>query len=199
MTVFTSAAIWGLVTASACGGVPANSELAAHVAATVMVESGGDQFAIGINADHTRGLPASKMSATTAAEALTKATALLAQGRNIDLGLMQINIHQLDRHHLTLATAFDVCANVRAGAEHLADDYAWTLAHRRYNCGGTDCGVAYAQTVTERVHQMPVADTAPEPPPPPPCAPAWDAWATAACSKPPGTISDKPIEPEEYP
>jgi hypothetical protein len=198
MTVFTSAAVWGLVTASTCGGVPANSELAPRVAATAMVESGGDMFAIGINANPARGLPAGKMSATSAAEAVAKATALLAQGRNIDLGIMQINIHQLDPHHLTLATAFDACANVRAGAEHLADDHAWTLAHRRYNCGGTDCGVAYAQTVTGRVHQMPVADAAPgAPPPPPPCAPAWDAWATAACSKPPGirnpTVSQEPL------
>ena len=91
------------------------------------------------------------MSATTAGEAVEKAAALLAQGRHIDLGLAQISDRQLARHHLTLATAFDECANLRAGAEHLADDHAWVLAHRRYNSGSTEGGIAYAERVSARV------------------------------------------------
>jgi type IV secretion system protein VirB1 len=184
--IFTAAAVLALVTGPACGNVPVDSDLVPHLVATAITESGGDSYAIGVNADPARGLLAARETATTAGEAIEKAAALLAQGRRIDLGLLQISDRQLARHHLTLATAFDECANVRAGAEHLADDYAWTLAHRRYNCGGINCGVAYAQTVTARLGAVDSV-VAPTPSPPPPCAPAWDAWALAACSsKPPG-------------
>lgn len=184
MTVFTSAALLALIANPACGNVPASSELAQHLVATALTESGGDQYAIGVNSNPARGLPAAKVTSTTAGEAVAKASALIAQGRNIDLGLMQINLHQLDRHHLTLRMAFDECSNVAAGAQHLADDYrtVWNLAHRFYNCGRTDCGEAYAQIVTAKLGAVSAADSAPPvPAPPPPCAPAWDAWALATC------------------
>jgi hypothetical protein len=156
MTIFTAPAVLALVIGPTCGGVPADSDLARHLVATVMTESAGDQYAVGINADPAHNLPADRVSATTAGEAVEKAAALLAQGRHIDLGLAQISDRQLARHHLTLTTAFDECANLRAGAEHLSDDYAWALAHRRYNCGSTDCGVAYAQHVAANKVDPPV-------------------------------------------
>ncbi len=107
MTIFTAAAVLALVIGPTCGGVPADSDLARHLVATVMTESAGDQYAIGVNADPARNLPAGRASATTAGEAVEKAAALSARGRHIDLGLAQISDRQLARHHLTLATAFD--------------------------------------------------------------------------------------------
>lgn len=154
MTVLTAAALFGLIVNPACGNLPGDSELAQHLVATIITESGGDPFIIGVNADTVRGLAASRVSAPTAAEASAKASMLLAQGRSIDLGLTQISERQMARHHLTLTKAFDQCANIRAGAEHLADDYAWTLAHRRYNCGDITCGVAYASAVTDRIRAL---------------------------------------------
>ena len=171
MTIFTSSAVLALVIGPTCGGVPAGSDLARHLVATVMTESAGDQYAVGINADPARNLPSDRVSATTVGEAVEKAAALLAQGRHIDLGLAQISDRQLARHHLTLAGAFDECANLRAGAEHLADDHAWVLAHRRYNSGSTEGGIAYAQRVTARVSLVGTPDpAAPVPPPKPPAA-----------------------------
>jgi hypothetical protein len=167
MTIFTSTAVLALVIGPACGAVPADSDLVRHLVATVMTESAGDQYAIGVNADPARTLPADRVSATTAGEAVEKAAALLAQGRHIDLGLAQISDRHLVRHHLTLATAFDECANLRAGAEHLVDDHAWVLAHRRYNSGSTDRGIAYAQRVAA---QITAADGPPVTPPSLPAA-----------------------------
>jgi hypothetical protein len=158
--IFTAAAILALVTNPACGNVDPNDDLAPHLVATAMTESGGDQYAIGVNADPVRDLPAGKATATTAGEAIRKAAALLAQGRRIDLGLFQISNTQLERHHLTIASAFDECVNVRAGAEHLADDYQsiWNLAHRRYICGAPDCGVSYADRVMAKAGAVAVVN-----------------------------------------
>jgi hypothetical protein len=182
MTIFTATAVFALITAPACGNVDPNSDLAVHLKAAVMTESGGDQYAIGINADPVRGLPRGRVTATTASAAIEKATALLAQGRRIDLGLSQISDRQMPRHRLTLSAAFDECANLRAGAEHLGDDHDWVLAHRRYNCGNINCGEAYAISVTAKVGAF-SEDKPSVPPRPPPCAPVWDAWATAACTQ----------------
>jgi type IV secretion system protein VirB1 len=180
MTIFTSAAVLAMITNPACGGVPAISDLAPQLQGTVMTESVGDQYAIGVNADPGRGLPAAKETANTAGEAINKAAGLIAQGRNIDLGLSQINIGQL--HGLTIAEAFEECANLRAGAAHLDADHSWVLAHRRYNCGRIDCGEAYARQVTSRINLNLSAGTT-QAQPPPLCAPAWDAWALATCSR----------------
>lgn len=159
MTIFTAAAVLAMVTSPACGNVPASSDLAPYLVATAMTESGGDQYATGVNADPARGLPAGKATATTAGEATEKAAALRAQGRRIDLGPMQISDRQLAHHHLTVASAFDECADVRAGAEHLADDHTWALAHRIYNCGVPDCGVAYAVRVMAKFGAVAVVNS----------------------------------------
>jgi hypothetical protein len=115
--------------------------------ATALQESGGDALAIGVNAEP--GLPAFRITSATPAEAVTKARTLIAQGRRLDLGLMQISVPQL--HGLSLIDAFDACRNMATGAAHLAADYIWVLAHRRYQCGSPDCGVSYAAAVEARV------------------------------------------------
>ena len=183
--LLSASIILALIANPACGNVPADSELARHLNATVAIESAGDPFAIGVNADVVRGLPAYRVTATSADEATAKAVGLLAQGRHIDLGLFQISDRQLAHHHLTVRMAFDECANTAAGAQHLADDYraVWDLAHRRYNCGGVECGADYAMRVTARLGAGIPASPDKSTPLPPPCAPAWDAWALASCTQ----------------
>jgi type IV secretion system protein VirB1 len=89
-----------------------------RLVAVATVESSRDPLAIGVNGPNPVTLhPATKE------EAVARARALLAQGRSIDLGLLQINNVNLALLGLTVETAFDACQNLRAGAEHLAADY----------------------------------------------------------------------------
>jgi type IV secretion system protein VirB1 len=109
------------------------------MAAVVMVESDGDPLTIGVNGDHPTTLhPATKDAAVATARAL------LTQGRSIDLGLTQINGANLAHDGLTVETAFDACASLRAGVAHLAADFeaAWRAAHSRYNTGDLQRGIA---------------------------------------------------------
>jgi type IV secretion system protein VirB1 len=49
---------------------------------------------------------------------------LIAEGHNPDLGLLQINAANLPRKGLTVATAFDPCVSMHAGAQVLLEDYS---------------------------------------------------------------------------
>ncbi len=188
-TVLGLTAILAFATNPRCGAAAPDGEFASRLAAIAIRESGGDPLVIGVNADPARGLPATSLRSTTPQEAATRAATLLAQGRSIDLGLMQINSGQLARHGLTVQTAFDACRNMAAGAAHYADDVqaVWTLAHRRYNTGSTERGAAYAADIGEvlsRVRaQQAAAPVAPAPlpqqPPGPPPPPSWDVWGQA--------------------
>ena len=195
-TALGLAAVLAFATDLRCGAAPPDSEFAWRLAAIAIHESGGDPLVIGVNADRERGLPAAAVRSATPQEAATRARSFVAQGRSLDLGLMQINITQLARHGLTIEAAFDACRSMAAGAAHYADDVraVWTLAHRRYNTGSTERGAAYAASVEQvlrRVRQQqatlpapstPLALVPQQPPAPPPCAPSWDAWALAQCS-----------------
>lgn len=176
-TALTVAAVLALATDPRCGAAVPGSEFASRLVAIALHESGdgqgaADPLVIGLNADRERGLSAASIRSATPAEAAEKARALLAQGRSLDLGLMQINSANLTRHGLTVETAFDACRNVAAGADHYADDVraVWTLAHRRYNTGSTERGAAYAASVERvlaRVQRTPVAAALPATPMPP--------------------------------
>ena len=185
-TALGLAAVLALAADPRCGAAPAGSEFASRLAAIAIHESGGDPLVIGVNADRARGLPAAAIRSTTPQEAAMRAAALLAQGRSIDLGLMQVNSGQLARHGLIIETAFDACRSMAAGADHYAADVqaVWNLAHRRYNTGGTERGAAYAAGVKQvlarvrnpaiqiagpyRAPATPEDTVAPEPPRPPP-------------------------------
>lgn len=78
------------------------------LAAVVSVESGFSPFAIRVNTDHR--LPASPQSKREAIEA---ATALVAAGADIDLGLGGINISKLQEHGVSITDAFDPCTNLK--------------------------------------------------------------------------------------
>ena len=137
MSALAVAAIMSLAVLPECGA--GQGVLPERMAAVAMVESDGDPLAIGVNGDHPTTLhPASKDAAVATARAL------LGQGKSIDLGLTQINSANLGHDGLTVETAFDACASLRAGAAHLAADFeaAWRAAHSRYNTGDLQRGIA---------------------------------------------------------
>lgn len=87
--------------------------------AIIRTESSFDPLALHINAKvRLRSPPKS------AAQAATWSSWLIGQGYSVDMGLMQINSHNLAALNLTPEGAFDPCRNVRAGAELLKVQYA---------------------------------------------------------------------------
>ena len=88
------------------------------LAAIVRVESGGNPWRIGINGDYV--LPRQPVNQ---AEAISKANRLINMGYNIDMGLMQVNIKNLNALKLSVEQVFDPCTNIKAGAQILQDFY----------------------------------------------------------------------------
>ena len=154
MSALAVATILSLAVLPECGagqGVPAE-----RMVAVASVESSGDPLAIGVNGDH----PATLHPATKD-EAIAAARALLAHGKSIDIGLTQINSANLAHDGLTVETAFDACASLRAGAAHLAADFeaAWRAAHSRYNTGDLQRGITngYALRVSDAIRMVKAA------------------------------------------
>ncbi|OYX68596.1 MAG: type IV secretion system protein VirB1 [Xanthobacter sp. 17-67-6] len=87
------------------------------VAAVASLESAFSPFAIRINS----GLPLHEVPKTKA-EAIEVATTLIAQHQDVDLGLGGVNADDLGRLDLTVADAFEPCANLKATAR-LLDGY----------------------------------------------------------------------------
>ncbi|WP_164931766.1 lytic transglycosylase domain-containing protein [Dyella sp. M7H15-1] len=84
----------------------------------VRAESAFDPNLIGINAD-----PHQTIQSKNATDATDAAQRFISQGKNIDLGLGQINSANLARLKLTVAQAFDPCLNVKAAAQLLTEAY----------------------------------------------------------------------------
>lgn len=90
----------------------------------------------------------------TPAEAAEKASAWIALGHSVDMGLMQINSLNLPRLGLTVADVFVPCINVQAGARILGDAYreagvregdkaaALRMALSAYNTGNFSAGIS---------------------------------------------------------
>jgi type IV secretion system protein VirB1 len=91
----------------------------------VQVESRFDPLAIGVN-----GTPRMPVEPTSVDDAVAKAAALIKAGRNIDLGLAQINSKNLSWLGLSLAEVFEPCTNLRAAARILQDGYGRSDAAR---------------------------------------------------------------------
>ncbi len=156
----------------------------------VQVESGFDPLAIGVN-----GKPRITVNATTRPEAVSKASALIAAGRSVDLGLAQINSKNLRWLGLSVEDAFDPCRNLAAAARVLRGGYdvnqasalgeqqALRVALSRYNTGdaarGFDNGYV-AKVVSASARVVPAIQPTPGVPPkaaePPPSRPAWDVF-----------------------
>jgi len=155
MAVLTADAVMEQARKPECGArVGIDAERIMVVART---ESNLDPLIIGINEDRRRGLPHAIVRSSTPEQAAARAAALLAAGRSIDLGLTGINAMNLARDGLTLATAFDACASIRAAYHHLAGDFeaaAWELAHRRFNSGRFDGGISYAAGIQAMVRKV---------------------------------------------
>lgn len=91
----------------------------------IQVESRFEPLAIGVN-----GAPRVVVAPVSAEDAVTKATALIAAGRNVDLGLAQINSKNLFWLGLSLREVFEPCTNLRAAARVLQEGYVRSDAGR---------------------------------------------------------------------
>jgi type IV secretion system protein VirB1 len=114
----------------------------------VHVESGFLPLTIRVNGAHSRVL-----HPDSGAVAVEQAKTLIQAGRNIDLGLAQINSRNLSSAGLSVAEAFEPCRNLSAAAEILNRGYARALttdrsnrpilqmAYSIYNTGNADSGL----------------------------------------------------------
>lgn len=84
--------------------------------AIVRTESAFNPYAIGV-------VGGSIKQPTNLADAVAAAYKLHSEGKNFSLGLAQINRHNLDKYGLNYETVFEPCANLKAGAEILAECY----------------------------------------------------------------------------
>ncbi len=87
------------------------------------MESGLNPLAIGVN-----GVDGQQLHPRTEAEAISTATRLISIGRNVDLGLAQINSGNLRKLGLTVADAFNPCRNLAAGARVLKTNFDRAMA-----------------------------------------------------------------------
>jgi type IV secretion system protein VirB1 len=86
--------------------------------ALTKVESGLEPLVIGVNGPQPQ-----RLAPRSTPAAIAQAARLIAAGRNVDLGLAQINVRNLAPLGLTLADAFDPCRNLAASARLLAEGY----------------------------------------------------------------------------
>lgn len=139
----------------------------------------------------------------TRSDAVRTAKALIAAGHRPDLGLLQINATNLARTGLTVETAFDACASMRAGAQILVEGYrggaataeqqvAILRALSEYNTGSPVAGLGtYAHAVLAAAHEvipaLRLAGVQPyDAPSPPPSDPAKAADAQSQKQNPSG-------------
>lgn len=182
------------------------------LAAVARAESGFNTLAIGDNTTRRSHAPA------TIEEAIAVATALLREGRSVDLGLMQINSANLFRLGMTVADAFDPCRSIAAGARVLVDGYrrpgagddaqaAVLRALSHYNTGhprrGFDNGYVMrvqgaAEVVVPAIRLRGETAGVPQRPAVPPTSPSpdnsdappdWDVWARAAPASRPHLVA----------
>jgi type IV secretion system protein VirB1 len=129
---------------------------------------------------------------------VAKAAALIKAGRNIDLGLAQINNKNLSWLGLSLAEVFEPCTNLRAAARILQDGYGRSNAARvgeqaalktalsYYNTGHPARGFrnGYVAKVASAADQIvpaiggagPAGLSEPSPSAPPETPPSWDVF-----------------------
>lgn len=170
---------------------PEHAPLLPYLAAVAEQESGFRPLAIRDEATGESLFPTSEV------QAVRIATARDAAGHTLGLGWFQIT-HRANwqRHGLTITTALEPCANLRAGAEHYAADLH-AAAARRFNSGriadALPQSVAYARRVAAAAERLrgPLAAasaaTAPAVVPDPP--EVWDVWALTVPGSPPASPS----------
>lgn len=98
------------------------------IAAIIQIESGGNAWALGVNG------PVKRLARpTNIAEAARQAHYYMGLGYSVDLGLMQINSHNLPGLGLTVEQVLDPCNNLRAGSQILRRGYVGAL--KRFGTG----------------------------------------------------------------
>ena len=161
----------------------------------VQVESRFEPLAIGVN-----GAPRVVVAPVSVDDAVTKAAALTAAGRNVDLGLAQINSRNLSWLGLSLREVFEPCTNLRAAARVLQEGYVRSDAGRvgeqvalkttlsYYNTGHPIRGVSNGyvgkvETAAGRIvpairaaGPAELSGATPAAPPPEIPSPAWDVF-----------------------
>ncbi len=88
------------------------------IVAIIKVESGGNQYGVGIN-----GPVRIHIRPKSAKEAAAEARRWISRGYSVDLGLMQINSRNLQRLGITIEKAFDPAINIQVGAKILVGNY----------------------------------------------------------------------------
>lgn len=170
------------------------------LASIAQTESGFDPFLIHDNdTNKALKLPDDRQAAEVA-------SALIASGHSVDLGLMQINSHNLPRLGLKVHEVFDPCVSIGAASIILSDAYVGGQTHEdqqkalrvtisRYNTGDAQRGFAngYVGKVEANARKVvPALDVGLTPtgvsasplPQPIPAAtdpnapPAWDVWGS---------------------
>ncbi|MCA1409031.1 lytic transglycosylase domain-containing protein [Ensifer sp. IC3342] len=91
------------------------------IAAVVSVESNFQPFAVRINSGPLADQPATK------AEAIEAAISLIAEGRDVQLGLGGIGFSELKKLSLTISDVFDPCLNLKATATLLGGYYRMAI------------------------------------------------------------------------
>ena len=100
------------------------------LAAIIQVESGGNPWALGVNAHHHQII---RTRAHSLPEAAQLAHYYMHLGYSVDLGLMQINSKNLKGLNLSVEKVLDPCHNLQAGSRILARGYMG--AAKRYGEG----------------------------------------------------------------
>lgn len=144
------------------------------------------------NSTHASANPASL------ANAEAQATAWIAEGHSVDLGLMQINSANLPALGMTIGAALDPCASLAAGAAVLRAAYgggpvgsgqqaALLMALSIYNTGSPLKGImnGYAMRVMRHADEAASGFSASPLPPAnePGMPPAWDVSATGSYAR----------------
>ena len=116
--------------------------------AVARAESGLDPLAIGVN-----GAAQHPAKPRTSSQAALLGRRLIDAGRDVDLGLAQINVRHLARLGLSVEAAFEPCRNLAAAAQVLAEGYdramltvrpgqaALRVALSYYNTGHPERGI----------------------------------------------------------
>lgn len=116
------------------------------LAAVVLTESRFETLTVEDDTARRRYRPASEAAAVALAERLIR------KGHSVDLGLMQVNSHNLAALGLTVRGAFDACASLAAGGRMLLAQYQASSQDRgvqpalrealsRYNTGTATRGL----------------------------------------------------------
>lgn len=134
------------IEALACGELAVPAEVMAHV---VQVESSRNPYAIGVVGGRLQRQPSNLAEAVATVEMLERG------GHNYSVGLAQVNRANFRRFGLDVPEqAFDVCINLRTGAQILAEclrrhDGRWGDAFSCYYSGNAETGYhhGYVQKV----------------------------------------------------